>query len=100
MLIRRRLSARCASVSVGAVIGADGAAIVGKRVHCWVSQASRHGLSVGTSICSQVPPDRMSVVQGKSVSVRVDHGGPRIIRKHTTSPKPRYTATKSKRVIN
>src|SRR3546814_17969957 len=57
-----------------------------------VSKWYTYGMAPGTVNCplvvrrsafDKLPADRKSVVQGKSVSVRVDLGGPRIIKTNT-----------------
>src|SRR3546814_20013512 len=51
----------------------------GRRTRKGLSRGARRGGPV-----ARRRPDRQSVVKGKSVSVRVDLGGPRIIKKKTT----------------
>src|SRR3546814_13202535 len=59
-----------------------------ERISCARASASNAHFParVGNSSSLSVLPDRKSVVSGKSVSVRVDLGGRRIIKKKTQPP--------------
>src|SRR3546814_14929199 len=66
-----------------------------------VGRAPRHHLDVEAAVGTVVhvvgePRDRKSVVQGKSVSVSVDLGGRRIIKKNNDRTAKRLNSTRTK----
>src|SRR3546814_14830919 len=68
----------------------------------WLSRPSRGAIALATMLAFGAAQDRKSVVEGKSVSVRVDLGGRRIITKknniHDYNPHiaTRYKSTKQR----
>src|SRR3546814_21134058 len=63
--------------------------------HMWVPD-TYHGAPTPITLFIGTAPDRKSVVSGKSVSVRVDLGGRRIIKKKKTRNNTNETTIKTK----
>src|SRR3546814_12617183 len=74
----------CSALGAAFVVADAGSTVSASRNACPSSPTSEDegSSSPSSSLIFVVRPDRKSVVQGKSVSVRVDLGGRRIIKKN------------------